>query len=87
MKHREQIEKHVFGTLRTLFSLEETVTLFDLTNTYFEGQAAVNPKAKNGRSKEMRSDCPLVTLGLVLDGSGFVRRSRICARAPWLSRR
>jgi transposase len=79
MKHREQIEKHVFGTLRTLFSLEETVTLFDLTNTYFEGQAAVNPKAKNGRSKEMRSDCPLVTLGLVLDGSGFVRRSRTFA--------
>ena len=79
MKHREQIEKHVFGTLRTLFSLEETVTLFDLTNTYFEGQAAVNPKAKNGRSKEKRSDCPLVTLGLVLDGSGFVRRSRTFA--------
>lgn len=75
MQHREAIEKHVFGTLRTLFSLEETVTLFDLTNTYFEGQAEANPKAQNGRSKEMRTDCPLVTLGLVLDGSGFVRRS------------
>jgi hypothetical protein len=35
----------------------------------------VNPKARNGPSKEKRSDCPLVTLGLVLDGSGFVRRS------------
>lgn len=76
MQHREAIEHHVFGTLRTLFSLEEAVTLFDLTNTYFEGQAAGNPKAQNGRSKEKRSDCPLLTLGLVLDGSGFVRRSR-----------
>jgi transposase len=55
--------------------LNITVTLYDLTNTYFEGTAAANPKANNGRSKEKRSDCPLVTLGLVLDGSGFVRRS------------
>jgi transposase len=76
MHHREAIEHHVFGALRTLFSLEETVTLYDLTNTYFEGQAAGNAKAKQGRSKEKRSDCPLLTLGLVLDGSGFVRRSR-----------
>jgi hypothetical protein len=36
-------------------------------------------KAKRGRSKEKRSDCPLVTLGLVLDGSGFVRRSQTFA--------
>ena len=56
--------------------MEETVTLYDLTNTYFEGEAAANPKARRARSKEKRSDCPLLTLGLVLDGSGFVRRSR-----------
>jgi transposase len=36
-----------------------------------------NAKAKHGHSKEKRSDCPLVTLGLVLDGSGFIRRSRM----------
>ena len=77
--HRAAIEDHVFGAVQTLFSLEETVTLYDLTNTYFEGEAAANPKARHGRSKEKRSDCPLVTLGLVLDGSGFVRRSRTFA--------
>jgi len=48
-----------------------------LTNTYFEGQCAGNAKATQGRSKEKRSDCALVTLALVLDGSGFVRRSRV----------
>lgn len=79
MRHRGAIEDHLFGTLRTLFALEETVTLYDLTNTYFEGEAAANPRAARGRSKEKRSDCPLVTLGLVLDGSGFVRRSRTFA--------
>ena len=40
---------------------------------------AGNAKAAKGHSKEKRSDCPLVTLGLVLDGSGFVRRSRAFA--------
>jgi hypothetical protein len=79
MRHRNAIEAHVFSAVQTLFKLEETVTLFDLTNTYFEGEAAANPKAKQGHSKEKRSDCALLTLGLVLDGSGFVRRSKTFA--------
>ena len=79
MHHRAAIEDHLFGAVQTLFSLEETVTLYDLTNTYFEGEVESNPKARHGRSKEKRSDCPLVTLGLVLDGSGFVRRSKTFA--------
>jgi hypothetical protein len=54
-----------------------TVTLYDLTNTYFEGHLSGNRKAKRGKSKEKRTDCPLVTLGVVLDGSGFIRRSRM----------
>ena len=76
MKYRQCLEDHVFSAVTSLFGLEETVTLYDLTNTYFEGQADANPKAQFGRSKEKRTDCPLVTLGLVLDGSGFVRRSK-----------
>jgi transposase len=79
MQHRAAIEDHLFNCIQTLYTLEETVTLYDLTNTYFEGEANANTKAKHGRSKEKRSDCPLVTLGLVLDGSGFVRRSKTFA--------
>jgi transposase len=75
MKHRSAIEEALFSRLSELFGLQTTVTLYDLTNTYFEGEAACNPKAQRGHSKEKRTDCPLVTLGLVLDGSGFVRRS------------
>jgi transposase len=78
-KHKEALEEHLFGKIDSLFALNETVTLFDLTNTYFEGESKGNSKAKRGRSKEKRSDCPLVTLGLVLDGSGFVRRSKTFA--------
>lgn len=77
VKNRQTIESLLFARIGELFSLETTVTLYDLTNTYFEGAVAGNPKAKRGHSKEKRSDCPLVTLGLVLDGSGFVRRSRM----------
>ena len=50
-----------------------------LTNTYCEGTAKGNANAALGRSKEKRSDCPLVSLALVLDGSGFPKRSEIFA--------
>ncbi len=76
LKHRDSIERQVFSRVSELFGLSTTVTLYDLTNTYMEGEATDNPKAKHGRSKEKRSDCPLVTLALVLDSSGFVRESR-----------
>jgi hypothetical protein len=79
MKHREEIESRLFARIETVFALEASVTLYDLTNTYFEGAAGANPKAARGRSKEKRSDCPLVTLGVVCDGSGFIRRSRVFA--------
>jgi len=77
MRHRSAVEQHVFDQAMALFDLGTTVTLYDLTNTYFEGEAGRIPKAHRGRSKEKRSDCPLLTLGLVLDGSGFVRRSNV----------
>ena len=79
MAHRKAIEEHLFGAAMTLFELQPTVTLYDLTNTYFEGDAGSQEKAKRGHSKEKRSDCPLLTLGLMLDASGFVRRSQVFA--------
>ncbi len=77
LKHKPLIEERLFENARSLFGFTPTITLYDLTNTFFEGQAAANPKAKRGHSKEKRSDCPLVTLGLALDGSGFIRHSKI----------
>ena len=79
MRHRQAIEAHLFTRAMGLFDLEPTVTLFDLTNTFFEGAARRQPKAQRGHSKDKRSDCPLLTLGLVLDGAGFVRRSQVFA--------
>ena len=79
VKHRGAIETHLFDRAMGLFDLQPTVTLYDLTNTYFEGGAGGQPQAQRGHSKEKRSDCPLLTLGLMLDAGGFVRRSRVFA--------
>ena len=79
LQHRKALETKLFQRAMGLFGQQPTVTLVDLTNTYFEGAAKAQPKARRGRSKEKRSDCPLLTLGLVLDGSGFVRRSEVLA--------
>ena len=79
LAHQDSIEDHLFTRARSLFDFKPTVALYDLTNTFYEGQAPSQPKARRGHSKEKRSDCPLLSLGLVLDASGFVRRSRVFA--------
>ena len=77
LKHQTALEGFLVDQEQTLFDLDRRIVLYDLTNTYFEGQCAANPKAQFGRSKEKRSDCPLVTLGLVLDGDGFPLGSQV----------
>jgi transposase len=77
LKHKDALEEHLCRTEGQLFALEEKIILYDLTNTFFEGTGKYNPKARYGRSKEKRSDCPLVTLGLVLDMHGFPKKSQI----------
>jgi transposase len=79
MRHKDALEGHLRQAEGQLFALQETIILYDLTNTFFEGSGAYNPKARYGKSKEKRSDCPLVTLGLVLDMNGFPKNSRIFA--------
>lgn len=77
LKHKKPLEDFLFTREQSLFEFGETITLYDLTNTYFEGTGLYNELAAYGHSKEKRTDCPLVTLGLVLDGSGFPKRSEI----------
>ena len=79
VKHQTKIEDHIFGQAKTLCDLKTTITLYDLTNTFFEGRATNQPKARRGRSKDKRFDAALLTLALVVDGSGFVTRSKVHA--------
>lgn len=78
-RQHDAVETALHERISETFGLHDTIALYDLTNTYFEGLAHGNPSAKRGHSKEKRSDAPLITLGLVLDGAGFVRRSQVFA--------
>ena len=75
--HKDQIERYLAKRERDLFSLQEKIILYDLTNTYLEGSGKKNGKAHHGRSKEKRNDCPLLTLGMVIDELGFGKTSKI----------
>jgi len=68
---RAAIESALFERERTLFNLDRTVFMYDLTSTYFEGQAASNPKSKRGYSRDQRGDCKQVVVGLVVNRDGF----------------
>lgn len=74
---RVGIERKLSGAAREKFSLKETIVLYDLTNTYFEGTKKDSAIAKPGLSKERRNDRPLATLALCVDEEGFPKHSRI----------
>ncbi len=75
--NREAIERALAEKEKTLFNLDDTIYLYDLTSTYFEGQATANPQAKRGYSRDKRPDCKQVVVGLVLDREGFPKAHEI----------
>ena len=76
-KDRQGIEEHLREVQGKLFETDRTLLLYDLTNSYFEGEALGNPKAKRGHSKEKRNDCPQIVLGMVFDRRGFELAHRV----------
>lgn len=75
--HRELIERELSVREKSLFQLDDTLYLYDLTSTYFEGKAESNPQAKRGYSRDKRPDCKQVLVGLVLDGDGFPKAHEV----------
>jgi len=75
--HRAAIESALAGREQSLFNLGNTILLYDLTSTYFEGKAALIPKAKRGYSRDHRSDCKQIVVGLVIGREGFPRAHEI----------
>ena len=70
-KQRVAIETALAEHEKTLFNLDQTVFLYDVTSTFFEGLALANPKAKRGYSRDHRSDCKQVLIGLAVNRDGF----------------
>lgn len=71
LEHRRELFRHLRRRWQNLFSVEFDVLLYDLTSTYFEGLCQQNPKAKHGYSRDGRSDCRQVVIGLVVTPEGF----------------
>src|SRR5947207_4645143 len=71
LPHKEAVEKHLKQRLGELFQIEYDLLLYDVTSTYFEGQAEKNPQAQRGYSRDHRSDCKQVNIGLVVSRQGL----------------
>jgi len=71
LPHKAALEEHLKERLGTLFELEYDLLLYDITSTYFEGEAATNPQAQRGYSRDHRSDCKQVLIGLVVTRDGY----------------
>jgi transposase len=71
LEHRQEIFQHLQQRWKTLFDAQFDVLLYDLTSTYVEGEAELNPKAKRGYSRDGRPDCKQVVVALVITPEGF----------------
>ena len=74
---KDRLEQHLSKRTNELFDIEDKIILYDLTNTYFEGEKRNSKLAKFGRSKEKRSDARLIVLAMVINPEGFLKYSNI----------
>ena len=71
LAHKAALEAHLSQRCGELFAVENEVLLYDVTSTYFEGQAEANPQAQRGYSRDHRPDCKQVLIALVVTFDGF----------------
>jgi transposase len=71
LPHKQALEVFLKERFGELFGIEYDLLLYDVTSTYFEGQATANPLAQRGYSRDHRSDCKQVCLGLVVTRCGL----------------
>ena len=64
LPHKQALETHLKERLGALFDLDYELLLYDVTSTYFEGQAEGNGLARRGYSRDHRGDCKQVCIGL-----------------------
>jgi transposase len=69
--HKSALEAHLSQRCGELFAVQNDVLLYDVTSTYFEGQAEANPLAQRGYSRDHRPDCKQVCIALVVTFDGF----------------
>jgi transposase len=71
LPHKEKLEKHLKEKLGQLFDLQYDLMLYDVTSTYFEGEAKGNAMARRGHSRDQRPDCKQICIALVVSREGM----------------
>src|SRR6202023_1963506 len=71
LEYKTAVEAHLSKRCGELFAGENEVLLYDVTSTYFEGQAKRNPQAQRGYSRDHRPDCKQVCIALVVTFDGL----------------
>ena len=71
LPHKEEIERHLKERLGELFKVPYDLVLYDVTSTYFEGCMEGNEQAQRGYSRDGRSDCKQVCIGLAVTREGL----------------
>jgi len=71
LPHKEALEQHLKERVGTLFKVDYDLFLYDVTSTYFEGEARGNSLAQRGYSRDHRGDCKQICIGLVVSREGF----------------
>lgn len=69
--HKDRLCEHLMQRYRDWFGVSFEFLLYDVTSTYFEGQSLGNEKAARGYSRDSRSDCKQVCIGLVCTPEGL----------------
>jgi len=70
LPHKVKLEAHLKNRMGDLFDLEYDLLMYDITSTYFEGQANFE-MAQRGYSRDQRGDCKQVCIGLVVSRCGM----------------
>lgn len=71
LEHKAELEAHLSRRCGELFAVNNEVLLYDVTSTYFEGEAQGNVLARRGYSRDHRPDCKQVCIALVVTFDGF----------------
>lgn len=79
LPHKAALEAHLSKRIGELFAIDNEVLLYDVTSTYFEGEASANAQAQRGYSRDHRPDCKQVCIALVVTFDGFPRGYEVFA--------
>jgi transposase len=72
-----EIRKLLYANIKNMLTFCPSIILYDLTNSYFEGEKKDNSKTMHGHSKEKRTDCKIVSTAVILDSNRFINRAKV----------